>query len=371
MIKKLYVNNFRSLVNFELSPGPLSLIMGPNGSGKSAVFDLLDSLRRFVADGERLDSAFSIDDKSQLPSLPNSEEMHLELELATDEGVYFYSLTIEYSELEKKQRVQKESLEFNGKPLFKSTLGEAQLYRDDHSEGPNFPMDWNQSGVGFLMARKDNQRLTRFKERIQRIWVVRLNPFNMADESRQESTRPTKDMSNLVDWYRYLVQSRFEAVQESTDDLQDRISGFRSLSAVEKGEARVFRAIFEGKQSFLFSKLSEGQRALIALYTLIYGVAEEAGATLCIDEPENFLALPEIQPWLDGLYDLVEDQRLQAMLISHHPRMVNFLAAGHGVWLERNNQSGPTRVKIIGPAESDAPIKVDELISRGWIGTNA
>ncbi|MFL1455753.1 AAA family ATPase [Marinobacter sp. GN3S48] len=262
MIKKLYVNNYRSLVNFELSPGSLALLMGPNGAGKSAVFDVLDSLRRFVADGERLDMAFPADDKSRLSASQQSDDIHLELELATDDGLYSYSLTIEYSELEKKQRVQNESLELDGKPLFKSTLGEAQLYRDDHSEGPGFPMDWNQSGVGFLMARKDNQRLTRFKERIQRIWVVRLNPFNMSDESREEAVRPEKDMRNLVDWYRYLVQSRFEAVQEATEDLQDRIPGFRSLSATERGEARVFRAVFEHRQSFLFSKLSEGQRAL-------------------------------------------------------------------------------------------------------------
>ena len=31
MLKRIYISNFRHLVNFELRPGVLSLLMGPNG----------------------------------------------------------------------------------------------------------------------------------------------------------------------------------------------------------------------------------------------------------------------------------------------------------------------------------------------------
>ena len=41
MLKRIYINNFRCLVNFELKLDGLSLFLGANGSGKSTVFAAL------------------------------------------------------------------------------------------------------------------------------------------------------------------------------------------------------------------------------------------------------------------------------------------------------------------------------------------
>lgn len=43
-------------------------------------------------------------------------------------------------------------------------------------------------------------------------------------------------------------------------------------------------------------------------------------------EPENFLALPEIQPWLLQMADKVEQEACQIFFISHHPELINYLA---------------------------------------------
>lgn len=60
---------------------------------------------------------------------------------------------------------------------------------------------------------------------------------------------------------------------------------------VEAGERhRVLKASFSGgngDHDYRFNELSDGQRVLIALYTLIY-YARSEDYTLCIDEPENF-----------------------------------------------------------------------------------
>jgi predicted ATPase len=91
---------------------------------------------------------------------------------------------------------------------------------------------------------------------------------------------------------------------------------------------------------------SDGQKMLIALYTLIYGTKSE-DYTLCIDEPENFLALPEIQPWLMRLYDICGEGQLQALLISHHPELIDYLLASPiGYWFERQSNAS-VRVKRI------------------------
>ena len=69
-----------------------------------------------------------------------------------------------------------------------------------------------------------------------------------------------------------------------------------------------------------FSEVSEGQRALIALYMLVY-CALTPDRTLLIDEPDNFIALAEIQPWLMKLLDRVDETNGQVILVSHHPEL--------------------------------------------------
>lgn len=132
--------------------------------------------------------------------------------------------------------------------------------------------------------------------------------------------------------------------------------------------------------AYRFGKLSDGQlrclrdasqkplrhRVLIALYTLIYCTQSE-DYTLCIDEPENFLALPEIQPWLMQLYDFCSEGKTQALLISHHPELIDMLASSVGYWFDRQ-QNSPVRVKrISNDNDNDTGLPISELVARGWI----
>jgi AAA15 family ATPase/GTPase len=48
MIERIYIDNFRCLVNFELKLDPINLFLGVNGSGKSSVFDVLGKLQLFI-----------------------------------------------------------------------------------------------------------------------------------------------------------------------------------------------------------------------------------------------------------------------------------------------------------------------------------
>jgi len=92
--------------------------------------------------------------------------------------------------------------------------------------------------------------------------------------------------------------------------------------------------------------------------------SESSGGIICIDEPENFLALPEIQPWLTHLHDLCGDGGLQALLISHHPELIDYMASSSGFWLDRL-YNGPVRIKRI--TEEGIGMPISELIARGWI----
>ena len=120
----------------------------------------------------------------------------------------------------------------------------------------------------------------------------------------------------------------------------------------EGGEPRLFD----------FSELSDGQRVLLALYTLL-AVGGKPGMTMCLDEPDNFLALREIQPWLAALLEANENGGAQILMISHHPEAVDYLVADHGVWMSRD-ANGPCRAAKFAPAAE--AMLASELIARGW-----
>jgi hypothetical protein len=100
-----------------------------------------------------------------------------------------------------------------------------------------------------------------------------------------------------------------------------------------------------------------------APYSLLVGL-ENQGFTILIDEPENHVALAEIQPWLMDLRDACGEGFPQAVLISHHPELIDYLGAESGRWIERD-ALGPSRVKKL-PEHTDGSLSLSELIARGW-----
>ena len=58
MVTRLYVDNFRCLVNFELKLDETNILLGPNGSGKTSVLVALRRIQDLVARGARIEEAF-------------------------------------------------------------------------------------------------------------------------------------------------------------------------------------------------------------------------------------------------------------------------------------------------------------------------
>ncbi|MEQ9370026.1 MAG: AAA family ATPase [Coleofasciculus chthonoplastes F3-SA18-01] len=49
MLTRIYIDDFRCLVNFEVKlENNISLFLGGNGSGKTTVFNVLEKLQKFI-----------------------------------------------------------------------------------------------------------------------------------------------------------------------------------------------------------------------------------------------------------------------------------------------------------------------------------
>lgn len=364
MLTRIYVNNFKCLVNFELKLSALNLLLGANGAGKSTLFDIINKVQGFAFFGMKANQLFFSADLTRWQSL---DTQTFELEFADDAEIYRYELAIQFSD-SNEPSIRHEKLSCNGAPLVHYEQGQVQLYRDDFTTDASYPLTAAQSVLTLVPPRKDNQKLYRFKQLLDRIVVVQVVPPLIRRASSETEMRwLNTDSANFVDWYRSLSQNQRLTI-ELTQELQQVIEGFSHFSFLPIGENR--RALvlhfFSGNRKTVeygLHQLSDGQIALIVLYSTLYAAKFER-KLLCIDEPENFLALPEIQPWLTALYDLCNEDDGQALLISHHPRIINDLANDSGFWLERQHDSA-TRVQPI--KEVAGGISIAQLIERGWL----
>src|SRR5206468_4011440 len=108
------------------------------------------------------------------------------------------------------------------------------------------------------------------------------------------------------------------------DLLQDVWPDLQSLVLEDVGlNTKAFRLRFEGmKEPLFFSQLSDGEKALIGRYMVRVALATGAAQTVLIDEPDNYVGLPELQPWVLSLQALL-DETHQAIIISHHPEILS------------------------------------------------
>ena len=132
-------------------------------------------------------------------------------------------------------------------------------------------------------------------------------------------------------------------------------------------DARALIVVFgenKAKYELRLDELSDGQRALLALYALVHLTGGQ-GYTLFLDEPDNYVALAEIQPWLIQLSDACGDSIPQAVLCSHHPELIDYLGGDRGLLLARE-VTGVTTVKKLSDVELGDAMKLSEVIARGW-----
>jgi len=241
-----------------------------------------------------------------------------------------------------------------------------QFLKADGSQA-RFPLDWRRAALAAIEPRGVNiSKLALLQEEIAKLLILRPDPRSMETESKAEAKQPDLSMRNLTSWYRSLAQE-----QEWTDALRDALQevwpDFRSFKQVDAGlNAKALQLRFEeqdGRPVFLFlGQLSDGERALIALYMVRSALETGAARTVLIDEPDNFVGLPEMQPWVLSMRELLDDRR-QLVLISHYPEILSNSGEANGRYLWRDNHSSPTRIGALKVPEG---MTAGEAVARGW-----
>lgn len=360
MLTRVYIDNFRSFVNFEYRAAAKQLLFGPNGSGKSSLLDAIRFLKGFIQ-GES--NRFT---QSTRTRWQNRQLQVFELEALIGRKKYEYRLEIGYAPETNEQFVRSERLQVGKATIFELS-GEKIRFYSRERKSIVVPIETNRSALHLSVL--SNSDVRRFMEWLDRVHIFAIDayPGTMEETADTEEHTPDFELDNLAAWYRYLVQTYPKENVNFLSSLKECMDGFVALKfSSEEDGFRKLRAEFSSPAkpvNYSISELSEGQRYLIALY-MIQSFLLVRGHTVFVDEPDNFIALREIQPWLLIADQTIEEHGGQMILVSHHPETLNQWATEYGVRFRRE-ENGQVRTQRFHPA-GRGKLLPSETIARGW-----
>ena len=371
MIRKLEIHNYKLFRNFALElDGGVNLLCGPNGSGKTSVIEIVYALTRFLAIPDHSDTiACSVEDAFPFRTFcrwcteeNGWGEMSVKLEIESDEQpLYIYDLTVRYNFLEKISRVQHESLRLGEALLLRFQEGRIEMFTDDEKKLA-FRSDWKRSGL--VVGSSNNSRIRRFGKQVASLYAFHLVPALM----KQDVEKPMETLDlygeNFAAWRFLRATQQLMRQARVVEQSKYFIPGLVDIRYIKKGDwhALAVKVEFNGRENDIeFNELSDGQKTLLALYSILANIPN--GSTVLIDEPENFLALSELQPWLEAMNDAWEERDIQFIIISHNPRTLN--------WHNKNAtifslEGTPPKVVVERRTDDDDDPLVDKLRLMEW-----
>lgn len=361
MLTRVYIDNFRSFQNFEYRPEKKQLLLGANGSGKSSLLAVIRHLKSFVKGDS---TEFTQSTRTRWVDSPTQV---FELEATLDGKRFEYRLELGYADVTKEQRVSLERLTVNGETVFELSGGKIRFFPST-SESVAVPLQTNRSALHLsVLSNDDVRRFVEWLNNHVHCFDIDAYPGQMDDAADNEEHEPDFELNNLAGWYRSLLTTYPDVNVRFHESLKRCMDGFLTLkfSPQEDGVRNLrgeFTSPTKNRVSYSISEMSEGQRYLISLYMILHFLIER-GDSVFIDEPDNFIALREIQPWLLSAEEAVEEHNGQLILVSHHPETLNQWAKLYGLRFFRE-QNGQVRAAKFLSDESN--LQPSEVIARGW-----
>jgi predicted ATPase len=315
-IKRLFINNYKSLVNFELvGPNPFSVFVGPNAAGKSNVFEALEFLT-FTNDFVRMDNLFGGAKEYLNKNLQKLSELTLEKPLQLS-----INLQIGYANIGSHIDFYQKNGRWSPLHLAGSRQGDQDLVHEGET---------NEQWFNRIFSRIFIQNKRLVKINIKTPYKLSLDAENIA-AVLQRVLENEAIREEILDWMQLLVPE-FEDLLIRTDP----VSGDSTLLVKERHTGQFFDK----------NMLSDGTYNILALLTAVYQSDEPQ--FLCIEEPENGLN-PYVVRTLVGFFRQMCEEK------------------GHYIWL---NTHSATLVKELQPKELILINKIDGVTKPSLLDPN-
>lgn len=362
MITRLRIDNWGPLLNFEWWPKKLlNLLMGGHGAGKSFVLNAVDFAKMMLSEHALLNDVSETD---TVTKWSGRAEQTIEMNVELGGTMYLYYLELRTDDLNRR-RIVRESLHADGEPVVTVGYGKTSVYNDDGKLVQETETSARRSGVGGTTPTAEMRLLAKFlewsRERLH-VFFPNLREAT-ANQSKSGAQQLDPELLNFASWYASWSQKNPEAVEAVRRSLSEVISGFSGFQTSSDGnKLQVVFSTSGSTYGINFDLISDGERQLCALYTLLHACIKP-GHTVFIDAPTNFVPLREVQPWLNEVIDAADvSGGPQVFLVSHHPEIIDLIAPDCGTRLVRD-ECGPTRILPFMGAQA---LSASETVARGW-----
>ena len=317
-IKRLYINNYKSLVDFKLiEPNPFSVFVGPNAAGKSNIFEALEFLS-YATDLVRADDIFGG---------ANNYLNKMSLSYVGKEKNSLFDLTtlIEFEQFD---------IESSIKYLKAEERFEVSSTRNIGNRAHLEENNWNET------LEQNDRNINWYISVFSRIFIKN---SDLNKSSIKSSRKMALDCSNLELVLHRILQDVIKQ-EEITDWLQMLIPELEKIEVVKSDlSGDYFLRIFEKSINEPIGKnlISDGTYNILALLTAVYQSDEPQ--FLCIEEPENGLNPYVIRELVGFFRQVCEEKGHYIWLNTHSPTLVKELQPKELILINKTN--GETKAK--------------------------
>ena len=199
MIRRLYLNHFRCLENFELRIAEQSsvLLIGRNGAGKTTVGLALEILQKIARGTNRVDNLVKPKDLSWGRT---EAPVRFEIEVELDGKVYEYVVAFEFPKGFKELRVLEEKLAVDQQPVYTREVAQVHLARTggEQEREAKFLIDWHMVALPIIQEQSAMDPLFIFKQWLARMLILRPMPSSITGDSNQETLQPSREKEQHV-----------------------------------------------------------------------------------------------------------------------------------------------------------------------------
>lgn len=358
VIRRLYVNNYRCLQNFDLpiSGKSSALLIGKNGAGKTTVSFALEILQKIARGTNRVGELVKPKDFTRgFTDAP----MRFEIEVEIDNKIYGYSIAFELPDGFKELRILDEKLEVDGKPVYVREIAQVKLAREGQENAASFRIDWHLVALPIIQEKSKNDPLFILKQWFAKMLILRPDPHTISGESTKESLRPSPEIADLGAWFTGLVTQDPPVYAKIDEYLKQAMPDLKGIQNPKVGtDSRNILVQFgnnQGNITLSFADLSDGEKVFF-ICALVLAASSIDGPLFCFwDEPDNFLSLEEVGHFIMTLRRAFQSGG-QFIATSHNSEAIRSFSDENTLVLYRKSHLEPTIVRLLEELQIDGDL---------------
>lgn len=354
-ITRVFLRNYKSIGQCDVSLGPLTYLVGANGAGKSNFIDALHLVTDALTSS--LEQALSVrgglaEVRRRSSGHPTHFGIRLEFTINGQSGHYAFSIgALKNRGFE----VQTEECSLGG-------LGKGPFYRIERGNVISSSQSTLPALTSDRLALVALSGLSEFRpifDGLTSMGFYNLNPKLISDlQKPQEGKLLKSEGENIASVIGHLERVNPDALRIIVEYLQTVVPTVHAVTRVSVGpmETLEFRQDVPGAKDpwrFAAQNMSDGTLRALGVLTALFQNNRDFSSTLIgIEEPETALHPAASAALREAL--LRASKTTQIIVTSHSPELLDDIAIGDDQILAVVSQAGETKLAKIDPASRDA-----------------